>query len=57
VTNVPVTNCVTNCVPRHEFEQMSIGTDSPPQQVPLGAPCPVTNVKISILYTLLGVNI
>jgi hypothetical protein len=42
---------------RHGFEQMSIGTDSPPQQVQLGAPCPVTNVKFLILYTLLGVNI
>jgi hypothetical protein len=45
VTNV----LVTTCMPRHGFEtteQMSIGTNSPPQQVPLGAPCPVTNVKI-----------
>jgi hypothetical protein len=42
VTNVPVTNCVTNCVLRHGFKQMSNGTDSPPQQAPLGAPCPGT---------------
>jgi hypothetical protein len=40
---------VTSYVQRHRSEtikQMSIGTSSPPQRVPLVAPCPVTNLRI-----------
>jgi hypothetical protein len=55
---------VTSYVQRHGSEtikQMYIGTSSPPQRVPLVAPCPVTNLrikdKIIMLYILLGVNI